>query len=202
MSDKVLDRRIQKTLQLLQNALVDLIAEKDYEDITIQELLDRANVGRSTFYAHFENKDQLLRSILTLLNEHFEAGIQQMSEGQKTYEENSDQMPFRVLQFVEQNHRLFKAMLGKAGHSSHPNPLHDYLFAVTREHFRQMMQLKHSDTPRLELAAQFYTSAFIGALAWWLENDMVYSAEVFGQMMNQLTLPGLQAFLELEPEAD
>lgn len=202
MSNRLMDRRVQKTLQLLQNALGELIVEKEYDDITIQELLDRANVGRSTFYAHFENKDQLLRSILTLLNEHFEAGIQRMSEGQKTYEENSDQMPFRVLQFVEQNHRLFRAMLGKAGHSSHSNPLYDYLYTVTREHFRQMMQLKHRDTPRLELAVQFYTSAFIGALVWWLENDMVYSAEVFGQMLNRMTLPGLQAFLELEPEAD
>lgn len=202
MSDKALDRRIQKTLQLLQKALGELIAEKEYDAITIQEILDRANVGRSTFYAHFENKDQLLRSILTLLNDHFEAGIRQMSEGQKTYAENSDQMPFRVLQFVEQNHRLFRAMLGKAGHSSPPNPLHDYLYTVTQEHFRQMMRLKHRDTLRLELAAQFYTSAFIGALVWWLENNMVYSAEVFGQMINQMTLPGLQAFLELEPEAE
>jgi AcrR family transcriptional regulator len=202
MSDKALDRRIQKTLQLLQNALGELIAEKEYDDITIQELLDRANVGRSTFYAHFENKDQLLRSILTLLNDHYEAGIRRISEERKTYTENSDQMPFRVLQFVEQNHRLFRAMLGKAGHSSHPNPLHDYLYTVTQEHFRQMMRLKRRDTTRLELAAQFYTSAFIGALIWWLENDRVYPAEVFGQMINQMTLPGLQAFLELEPEAE
>jgi AcrR family transcriptional regulator len=201
MSDRLVDRRIQKTLQHLQTALVELIAEKDYDAITIQEILDRANVGRSTFYAHFENKDQLLRSLLALLNEHFEAGIRRMSEEQKTYEENSDQMPFRALQFVEQNHRLFKAMLGETAPSRHPNPLHDYLFALTQEHFRQMIRLKHRDAPRLELAAQFYASAFIGALIWWLENDRPYPAEVFGQMINQMTLPGLQAFLGLEPEA-
>jgi AcrR family transcriptional regulator len=57
MAGKVLDRRIQKTLQHLQTALVELISEKGYDDVTIQEILDRANVGRSTFYAHFENKD-------------------------------------------------------------------------------------------------------------------------------------------------
>jgi hypothetical protein len=60
-----------------------------------------------------------------------------------------------------------------------------------------MIQLQHSDPLRREMAAHYYTSAFIGALTWWLENDMVYSAEVFAQMLNQLTLPGLkEAFAE------
>ena len=190
MPDKVFDRRIQKTLQLLQNALAALISEKDYDAVTIQEILDRANVGRSTFYAHFENKDQLLRSILTLLNERFEEGIRHISAGDKRYEDNSSQMPLRVLQFVEQNQQLFRAMLRKPGHS---NPLDDYLFAVTREHFRSMIQINPSDTLPLEMATHYYASAFIGALAWWLENDLAYSAEEFAQMLNRLTLPGLQA---------
>lgn len=193
MSEKRLDRRIQKTLQLLQNALVELIGEKDYEDITIQELLDRANVGRSTFYAHFENKDQLLRSILTYLNDQFEEGIRQLSDQNKTYEDNSAHMPLRVIQFVAQNHRLFRAMLEKTGHSAHRNPLDDYLFAITQEHFKAMIRLKHSDPRHLEMASHYYTSAFIGALAWWLNNDMVYPPEVLAQLINQLTLPGLNA---------
>ena len=193
MSDPIMDRRIQKTLQLLQTALAELIAEKDYDPITIQEILDRANVGRSTFYAHFENKDQLLRSILTLLNERFEEGIRQVAEGEKTYEDNSAHMPFRVIQFIEQNHRLFRAMLGKRGQAAHLNPLHDYLFVATREHFRQMIQLKGGDSFELELAAHYYASAFIGALVWWLENDCACSAETLGQLINQFTLPGLNA---------
>jgi AcrR family transcriptional regulator len=192
MAEKVLDRRIGKTLQLLQTALAELISEKEYDAISIQELLDRANVGRSTFYTHFENKDQLLRSILTLLNERFEEGIRQVSDKERKFEDNSTHMPLRVLQFVEQNHRLFRALLGKSGQNSQHNPLDDYLFVVTREHFRSMIQLKHSDMLQREMAAHYYASAFIGALVWWLENDMIYPAEAFAQMMNQLTLPGLK----------
>jgi hypothetical protein len=64
---------------------------------------------------------------------------------------------------------------------------------VTLEHFRQMLQLKRSDALQLEMAAHYYASAFMGALAWWLENDMPCPAEAFGQMINQLTLPGLKA---------
>lgn len=192
MPGKGLDRRIQKTLRLLERALTELIAEKEYDDITIQEILDRANVGRSTFYAHFENKDQLLRSLLTHLNERFDEGIKQLSEGGKTLADNSAHMPFRVLQFIEQNHRLFKAMLVHEGHSRRGNPFSDYLFVLTQEHLKLMMQYKDSDALRFELTSHYYASAFVGALVWWLENDLIYSAEQFGQILNQLTLPGVK----------
>lgn len=57
---KVADRRVQKTRKLLSDALASLILEKGYDEVSIQDIIDRANVGRSTFYAHYENKEQLL----------------------------------------------------------------------------------------------------------------------------------------------
>lgn len=54
------DRRTQKTKTLLATALVELIVEKGYDEVTIQDIIDRANVGRSTFYSHYESKEQLL----------------------------------------------------------------------------------------------------------------------------------------------
>lgn len=196
MAEKQIDRRIQKTLQHLQEALSTLIAEKDYDEITIQEILDRANVGRSTFYAHFENKDQLLRSILTYLNEQFEEGIRQISGQHNSFEDNSANMPYRIVRFVEENRWLFQAMLTKPSRDRSSNPLSDYLFSVTREHFQTMIQIKRADAVQSDMAAHFYASAFIGALMWWLEGDLVYSAEAFSQEINRLTLPGLHALLE------
>ncbi|WP_433931070.1 TetR/AcrR family transcriptional regulator [Sorangium cellulosum] len=57
---KVADRRVQKSRKLLSDALVSLILEKGYDEVSIQDIIDRANVGRSTFYSHYENKEQLL----------------------------------------------------------------------------------------------------------------------------------------------
>jgi AcrR family transcriptional regulator len=54
------DRRVQRTRKLLSDALVSLILEKGYDQVSIQDIIDRANVGRSTFYLHYENKEQLL----------------------------------------------------------------------------------------------------------------------------------------------
>src|SRR5438445_1345108 len=59
---QVKDRRIQKTQKLLRDALNSLIHEKAYDSIVVNEILDRANVGRSTFYMHFRDKDELLVS--------------------------------------------------------------------------------------------------------------------------------------------
>ncbi len=59
---RVKDRRIQKTQKLLHEALVSLMHEKSYDSIVVKEILNRANVGRSTFYTHFRDKDELLVS--------------------------------------------------------------------------------------------------------------------------------------------
>jgi AcrR family transcriptional regulator len=63
------DRRIQRTRQLLRGALFSLIQEKGFEPLSVQDIIDRANVGRATFYAHFENKEDLLLSGFDALRE-------------------------------------------------------------------------------------------------------------------------------------
>ena len=54
------DRRIDRTVTALRKALIDLILEKHYDSITVQDIIDRANVGRSTFYTHFRDKEDVL----------------------------------------------------------------------------------------------------------------------------------------------
>ncbi|MEJ2354006.1 MAG: TetR/AcrR family transcriptional regulator, partial [Anaerolineales bacterium] len=62
MKKERVDRRVQRTRQLLNDALMSLIVEKGYDSITVQNIIDRANLGRSTFYAHYQDKDDLLLS--------------------------------------------------------------------------------------------------------------------------------------------
>ena len=68
-----MDRRIQRTRQLLHEALIELIQEKGYEAVTVQDILDRANLGRSTFYLHYRDKEELLLSGFERLRDEFEA---------------------------------------------------------------------------------------------------------------------------------
>src|SRR6185503_20627146 len=53
------DRRVQRTREVLQKALIELISERGYDAITIRDIVDRANVGRTTFYLHYRSKDEL-----------------------------------------------------------------------------------------------------------------------------------------------
>ena len=62
MVKRATDRRVQRTRQLLQDALISMMIEKGYEATTVQDIIDRANVGRATFYAHFADKETLLAS--------------------------------------------------------------------------------------------------------------------------------------------
>ncbi|HEX5941381.1 MAG TPA: helix-turn-helix domain-containing protein, partial [Anaerolineales bacterium] len=56
------NRRVERTRELLQKALIELIAERGYDAITIQDIVDRANIGRTTFYLHYNSKDELFMS--------------------------------------------------------------------------------------------------------------------------------------------
>ena len=89
MPQNIPDRRVQKTRKLLQEALINLVAEKGYDSVTIQEILDDANVGRSTFYAHFQDKEQLLHSILERLDELFEQHKEQLLDATKNFGNNN-----------------------------------------------------------------------------------------------------------------
>src|SRR5215203_478965 len=117
------DRRVQKTRKLLQDALIQLVTEKSYESVSIREILERANVGRSTFYAHFQDKDQLLHSILDRLDELFKQHEKLFLDAKKNIG-TADMMnlthqfspTLNLFQFVGQNHRFFKPMLGNHGY--------------------------------------------------------------------------------------
>ncbi|MBE6989289.1 MAG: TetR/AcrR family transcriptional regulator [Ruminococcaceae bacterium] len=65
-----MDRRQKKTRDAICRAFTELLKRESYSKITVQEIIDMANVGRTTFYAHFETKDSLLRSLCTEIFEH------------------------------------------------------------------------------------------------------------------------------------
>ena len=66
------DRRVQKTRQILQQAIVELVVEKGFESIKVQDILDKANIGRTTFYAHYQDKGELLHACFEEVHAIFE----------------------------------------------------------------------------------------------------------------------------------
>jgi AcrR family transcriptional regulator len=223
MSQNIPDRRVQKTRKLLQDALIELVAEKGYEAISIREILDRANVGRSTFYAHFQDKDQLLHSILDRLDELFEQHKKRVLDAAKNtgnignVELTSGLSPtLSLFQFVGQNHLFFKAMLGNRGYGIFAKPVYDYVFAhvhsilTTPTHDDALASLHRTfkaPTSRekygsfeAEIAAHYFASALMGILVWWVEKNMPCTAEEIDRLFRQLAMPGFTHVLAANHE--
>ena len=185
------DRRSQRTRQLLHTALIELMLERRYDEITVQDIIDRANVGRSTFYAHYLDKEDLLVSGFTQV---LDALRQHMEQHQQGDWRTPPGLAF-FFQHVQTHHQLYKALVRGGGI--------ELLYKKGRERLRQNIEqhlvalVPAGQTPAapLALVADYMAGAILTMLRWWLDNGMSYSPEQMDAMFHQLVLPGVQATL-------
>jgi AcrR family transcriptional regulator len=168
------DRRVQRTRQLLQDTLVALILEKGYEAVTVQDILDRANLGRSTFYSHYPGKDDLLRSLFENIHKAVAA----------------HGMDLALFQYAQRDQNLFKALLGKEGGSVLLKEAQQQLASHMSQHLKQLVADEKKILVPLDVLVHYLVSAFLALLVWWLDNDLPYSAERMNEIFRQLTMPG------------
>ncbi len=192
MGEKVPDRRVQRTRQLLREALVALILKKGYAAVTVQDVLDQANVGRSTFYAHYCDKEELLLSGFETLQAQFERHL----TGRAVNAESPWNLSLLLFQHAQSERRLYQAMLGKQGGSIVLTHIHSYLFTVVRDHLKPRMSTKQNERVPVDVLAYYLVSSFMALLTWWLDNDLPYPAERINDMYLQLTRPGVEALLQ------
>ena len=109
-----MDRRQQKTRKAIFDALGKLLETKRFENITVQEIIDTANIGRSTFYAHFETKDDLLRAMCTDIFQHiFTSELPQ--EADHDFSAGSPNLELKlghILYHLRESKRNLKVILG------------------------------------------------------------------------------------------
>jgi AcrR family transcriptional regulator len=197
MSEGKSDRRVQKTRQALQEALITLVLEKGYDAVMVQDILDRANVGRSTFYAHYQDKDDLLANRFEDLQKAFEDHAQLiLAQSLTTSEEINMEvnLPLFVLRYMEHEHRLFKALLGKQGSTKHGNHFRGFFLKYTRNVLKNHARTQLSPY-QLEIVAQYLTSAFMTPVIWWIDNDMPCSVDELYGLIARLIEPGLKDVL-------
>jgi AcrR family transcriptional regulator len=188
---KGMDRRIQRTRQLLLDALVALILEKGYEAVTVQDIIDRANVGRSTFYAHFQDKEDLFLSGFERLRAQFEEHL--LGEGKDV---NPWVLSLVFFQHIQVNQQLFKAMMGKQGGGIVVQHFNKYLVMLIRGHMKSQMSEKAREQVPPDILAQVIVSSLIALITWWLDNDLPYPAERMNDMYQLLIRPGIESLVQ------
>jgi AcrR family transcriptional regulator len=166
---------------MLREALIALILERGWEALSVQDVCERADIGRSTFYTHFADKEDLLISGFADLR----AAL--------SFPKSKSKLPLAfahgLIEHVHENQRLFRALVGKrAGHT-------------VRHQFRQMLlELMREDlilgassaVPR-DAAAHFLSGGMLELLTWWLEGHSSLAPESIEQMFLCMAAAVLQA---------
>ena len=189
---KVIDRRIQRTRQLLQDALIALILEKGFEAVTVQDVIDRANIGRSTFYAHFQDKEDLFLSGFENLRNQFEQHLL----GQSPVDQNPWVLSLLMFQHAQEYQRVYKALIGEKGGHTMLTHIQKYLLALIGEHLKSQLPPRKKDQIPLEILALYIVSTLTTLLTWWLDHDMPYPVEQINDIFRQLTQPSVDTILQ------
>jgi AcrR family transcriptional regulator len=189
------DRRVRRTRELLRRALLSLIQEQGYDRITVQDILERADIGRSTFYAHYRDKDDLLRAGFEDIRAALAAEHDAAEKGTATKVEFLQPM-LAVFRHVGAHRHFWGPLSRKGGADLVTRILHQSVSDLAREHLRSKFPDATANQMQLEAAIQFLTGACMGVLIWWLEDDAVpYSAEEIHSIFRQLTTQGVTRFL-------
>jgi AcrR family transcriptional regulator len=188
------DRRVQRTQSLLHEALFSLAREKDYESIVVKEILDRANVGRSTFYTHFRDKDQLLVSGMHDMLRSIRAKAQPPSA--KRYE-RVIWFSLPIFEHLDQHRHLSKTRMGAKGRAIIHGHLQKVLAELIADDVKKDLQTRRKRANQLppDLLVQYVASTFILVMSWWVEESRLPPNEV-NELFRALVLPTLAASLE------
>jgi AcrR family transcriptional regulator len=174
------DRRVQRTRQLLQDALIALTIEKGYEDTTVQDIIDRANVGRATFYAHFADKETLLSSRLEDLRALLE---------QRQRQGTGLGYSLAMLEHARGHLKLYAAIIGRTSGAYVLQRVHRMIADLAR---RDLKTLEFNGTPQQKsLAAEYIAGAFMAVLTWWLDQGAQLTPEEVDAIFRRLVTRGL-----------
>lgn len=202
MSQPKTDRRVMRTQQSIRNALIELMLEKPYEKITIQEIIDRANVGRATFYNHYQDKDDLLlRGVAEFARRQGEADSTQEKEEQTQKPPLLNTLETAgMFKHSQQNQRIHQVLFKRNRENVVSQEISAVLYARVEE---QLVQLKDPalDSPvPLPILAHFISGGLWSLINWWHENDFPYTPEEMDQFFQQIAMPGTFKLLGINKE--
>ena len=176
------DRRSQRTRHLLSAAFVQLLKEKGYSAITVSDIIERANIGRSTFYSHYRDKDDL-----------FVGELDRVIEILSHRAPNQEDMPFfpslGLFRHVGEEYELYKALVWTPG----IDLLIKHLQTSLSYRIEQGLEKSGNEFEvPIPVLANFISGSFLTLLKWWLENKMVYSPEEMDTMFRRLIMAGVE----------
>jgi AcrR family transcriptional regulator len=184
------DRRVQRTQQLIRGALRSLLEEKGFEALTVQQIIDKANVGRATFYAHFDSKDDLLASGFEDLRASLKARQREALSRWTSTEDRVFAFSHEMFAHANEYRDVFRGMVGKQSGATIQRLLHKLLVDLVRDDVKTTVRRDQEVT---EALAQFIACGLFGLLIWWLNGNMRLSVADINALFRKLAIPALKA---------
>lgn len=185
-SKKKLDARVQRTRDALGDALIALMQEKPFDTITVQDVLDRAHVSRSTFYTHYSDKDDLLMSDA---EEFFEALSMALSQ----HGDKSDRV-FPVREFfahLSDVQPFFKALVKSGKYHENMELAHGHFARGIERRLAELPRGKAIPANQLPAIAFAHAGALLSLLSWWLDRGMRESPAEMDELFHRMVWNGL-----------
>ena len=173
-----MDRRQKKTRDAIFSAFAELLSQKHYNQISVQEIIDAANVGRTTFYAHFETKDYLLKSLCEELFGHIIDTAMGLPHGHYHYScgNKTDSVFLHLVRHLQENDRNILELLSSENNEIFMKYFKTNLRTLIVTQYAEKGLLKSAALPE-DYLVNHSASSFVETIDWWLSRGMKETPE-------------------------
>ena len=178
------ERRKQRTREQLKQAAIELVLEKGYDNLTIQNIADRADLARATFYLYYKDKEEI---VWAAIQDQWDTVVRELRKHYSLYQ-TFDEYPGIVATFqLAAAHRdFYKIVFGSAGSGALIRRKEMYLAAaIERDLEQQTLQAPFSHLPP-ELVAQFIIGAGVRLMVWWIETPNDYGVDQMASILYEM----------------
>ncbi|UWZ85539.1 TetR/AcrR family transcriptional regulator [Occallatibacter riparius] len=168
----------------------------------MQDIIQRANVGRATFYLHYDNKEDLLGSGFSGLQAELRERQKALRERGGEFDERLFAFSYHLLEHAHKHREVIPAMVGKRGGAAIQHVLRKLLADLMREEVKAMIHEKGPGSVPAEATVEFLSSGLFGLLVWWLNGRMRLSVEEMNEAFRKLAIPALKASADRRSRID
>ena len=173
-----MDRRQKKTKTAIYNAFIKLLEQKDFYQITVQEIIDEADIVRATFYAHFETKDYLLKGLCEELFDHvIDSAIGNHNHSHLYSDCNAKSSVFlHLLRHIQNNDDHLLTLLSCQNNELFLQYFKNELKKMIHVQFQNKQALNKTNLPE-DFLTNHISSTFIETITWWIDHKLENSPE-------------------------
>jgi AcrR family transcriptional regulator len=203
ITNKPTDRRSLRTRRLLKEALFELILEKGYDAVKIEDITERADLGRTTFYLHYRDKEELLLESIDSIAEELLTRIN-LPDLNQTDADIAGLVQGAIIisfQHAYENAQLYRVILRGEGASSVSGRLHTIISQTALNILTARTKagvLPPNPPVSLEVFANYFAGSLLALITWWLEEGAAISPDNMAVMFDRLFFAGGRSALTVE----